>query len=221
MHRQLKIRVFADPQPYTDLLASMQTFTRNRDQTTIDELWLLEHHPVFTQGQAGKPEHILNPHHIPVVHSDRGGQITYHGPGQLIAYVLIDLPRKSLSIRQLVTQLELTVIQLLAHYQIKAYAEPKAPGVYIKQQKICSLGLRVKRGCSYHGLALNVDMDLTPFSYINPCGYSGLTLTAVKAFAPEITLQRIRQQFIQTFCQQFDYNSLAVSETVSDRLKLE
>lgn len=208
MNEAIKIRFFDQPQSYSALLEAMQHFTRQRDDHTIDELWLLEHLPVFTQGQAGKAEHILNPNEIPVIQSDRGGQVTYHGPGQLIAYVLLDLKRKSLTIRQLVSQLEMAIVQLLSHYGIKdAYARGDAPGVYIAHQKICSLGLRVKRGCSYHGLALNVSMDLTPFSYINPCGFQALSMTQINHFNNNINFDELKQQFIQTFCQQFYYTN--------------
>jgi len=159
----------------------MQTFTDSRTADTPDEIWLLEHEPVYTQGQAGKPEHLLHRTDIPVVQSDRGGQITYHGPGQLIAYLLLDVRRKGLGVRELVTALEQAVIRLLAGYGIAAVAKPDAPGVYVNGAKIASLGLRIRRGCSFHGLALNVDMDLSPFLHINPCGYAGLAMTQCRA----------------------------------------
>jgi len=159
----------------------MQTFTDSRTADTPDEIWLLEHEPVYTQGQAGKPEHLLHHTDIPVVQSDRGGQITYHGPGQLIAYLLLDVRRKGLGVRELVTALEQAVIRLLAAYGIAAVAKPDAPGVYVNGAKIASLGLRIRRGCSFHGLALNVDMDLSPFLHINPCGYAGLAMTQCRA----------------------------------------
>ena len=163
--------------PYLETWQAMQVFTDNRDATTPDEIWLLQHHPVYTQGQAGKAEHLLHQTNIPVVQSDRGGQITYHGPGQLIAYLLIDVRRKGMGVRQLVTAMEQAVIALLAHSGIQASAKADAPGVYVDGAKIASLGLRIRRGCSFHGLALNVDLDLTPFSHINPCGYAGLAMT--------------------------------------------
>lgn len=164
-------------QNYTDCWRAMQEFTLKRDETTPNEIWVVEHDPVFTQGQNGKPEHLLNPSAIPVIQVDRGGQITYHGPGQLVVYTLIDLRRSQWTIRDLVTTLENAVIELLAEYEIKAFAKRDAPGVYVGQKKICSLGLRVKRGCSYHGLALNINMDLKPFSQINPCGFKNLEIT--------------------------------------------
>ncbi len=163
--------------PYLETWHAMQAFTNGRTADTPDEIWLLEHEPVYTQGQAGKAEHLLQQTTIPVVQSDRGGQITYHGPGQLIVYVLIDLRRKGLGIRELVTHLERAVIAMLAHSQIPAQAKSDAPGVYVHGNKIASLGLRIRRGCSFHGLALNVNMDLTPFTHINPCGYAGLAMT--------------------------------------------
>ena len=163
--------------PYLETWQAMQVFTDTRDATTPDEIWLLQHHPVYTQGQAGKAEHLLHQTDIPVVQSDRGGQITYHGPGQLIAYLLIDVRRKGMGVRQLVTAMEQAVIALLASSGIQATAKADAPGVYVNGAKIASLGLRIRRGCSFHGLALNIDLDLTPFTHINPCGYAGLAMT--------------------------------------------
>ncbi len=163
-------------QDYTQIWQAMQQFTDQRNSETPDEIWLLEHKPVFTQGQAGKAEHLLFPGEIPVVQVDRGGQVTYHGPGQLVAYVLLDIKRRNLGVRQLVTMLEQILIELLGKYQISAAARSDAPGVYVDGAKIASLGLRIRKGCSFHGLALNVDMDLTPFSQINPCGYAGMQM---------------------------------------------
>ncbi|SRR5579883_929871 len=163
-------------QNYLHSWQAMQQFTQQRTEHTLDEVWLLEHEPVFTQGQNGKAEHILTPGSIPVIQTDRGGQVTYHGPGQLMVYVLIDLKRKKLTVRDLVTRLEQSIIDLLAANDIIAQAKREAPGVYVDGKKICSLGLRIRKGCSYHGLAFNVDMDLTPFSQINPCGFSGLQM---------------------------------------------
>lgn len=175
-------------QPYNKIWQAMQDYTNQRNSASPDQLWLLEHPPVFTLGQAGKPEHLLNPGNIPVVNSDRGGQVTYHGPGQLIAYLLLDLRRGQLGVRALVTHLEATVISLLAGYGIKAKARKDAPGVYVESAKLASLGLRVRRGCSYHGLSLNVDMDLEPFSRINPCGYPGLQVTQLADLGVEADL---------------------------------
>lgn len=163
-------------QDYTRIWQAMQQFTDQRNANSVDEIWLLEHSPVFTQGQAGKAEHILFPGEIPVVQVDRGGQVTYHGPGQLVAYVLLDIKRRNLGVRQLVTMLEQILIQLLAGHDIEAKARPDAPGVYVNGAKIASLGLRVRKGCTFHGLALNVNMDMEPFSRINPCGYAGMQM---------------------------------------------
>lgn len=160
----------------------MQTFTQERDAATPDEIWLLQHHPVFTQGQAGKHEHLLNPGKIPVVQTDRGGQVTYHGPGQLVVYLLLDLRRRKLGVRDVVTLMENAVVDLLAPLGVAAQAKVDAPGVYVEERKIASLGLRVRRGCSFHGLALNVDMDLEPFLRINPCGYAGMQMTQVSDY---------------------------------------
>ena len=157
---------------YQTVFQAMKTFTEDRDADTEDQIWLTEHDPVFTQGQAGKSEHLLAPGDIPVVQSDRGGQVTYHGPGQLVGYLLFDIRRMQLTVRELVSGIENSLIDMLARFGIDAAARADAPGVYVDGAKIGSLGLRVRRGCSYHGLALNVNMDLEPFSRINPCGLS-------------------------------------------------
>jgi lipoyl(octanoyl) transferase len=159
---------------------AMQAFTAQRDDATADELWLLQHPPVFTQGVAGKAEHLLQPGDIPVMPVDRGGQVTYHGPGQWVVYLLLDLKRRRMGVRALVDLIERTLVTTLAGYGIEAAADPAAPGVYVAGAKIASLGLRVRRGCSYHGLALNVAMDLEPFRRINPCGYPGLAVTSLE-----------------------------------------
>jgi lipoyl(octanoyl) transferase len=164
---------------YATTFEAMKVLTRERDAQTEDQLWLLQHPPVFTQGISGKPEHVLSAGAIPVVQIDRGGQVTYHGPGQWVLYTLIDLKRRGMTVRDLVTALEETVITLLAQYGITATADPKAPGVYVSGRKIASLGLKVSRGCSYHGLAFNVDLDLAPFLQINPCGFPGLEVTSL------------------------------------------
>jgi lipoyl(octanoyl) transferase len=168
-------------QPYEPVYRQMREFTLARTDDTPDELWFLEHPPVFTQGQAGKAEHVLAPGEIPVVQSDRGGQVTYHGPGQLVVYVLVDLQRLGYGIRSLVTRLEQAMVDCLAGYGIAGSGRPDAPGVYVEGRKIASLGLRVRKGRTYHGLALNVAMDLAPFSRINPCGHRGLSMTQVSA----------------------------------------
>jgi lipoyl(octanoyl) transferase len=163
-------------QRYMPIWQKMQEFTDTRDDTVIDEIWLVEHEPVFTQGQAGKDEHLLAPGDIEVIKVDRGGQVTYHGPGQQMMYVLFNLRRLKIGVRELVTWLEECIIDTLKEYDIEAYAKADAPGVYVNDSKIASLGLRVRRGCSFHGLALNVNMDLSPFLRINPCGYAGMNM---------------------------------------------
>ena len=173
---------------YAPTLAAMKTFTDSRDPDTPDELWLLQHPAVFTQGQAGRAEHLLAPGDIPVVQVDRGGQVTYHGPGQSVIYLLVDLRRLGLGVRDLVNAIERAVLDLLSEYGIEAATRPAAPGVYVAGAKIASLGLRVRRGCSYHGLALNVDMDLEPFQRINPCGYQGLQVTSMARQLPDEVL---------------------------------
>ena len=162
---------------YEPTFRAMEAFTEARNEYTEDELWLVEHPPVFTQGMAGKSEHLLGHSEIPVVQVDRGGQVTYHGPGQLVAYPLVDVRRLGLGVRELVSRIEQSLIDLLASYGVSAEARADAPGVYVDGAKIASLGLRIRRGCSFHGLALNVDMDLQPFQRINPCGYAGLAMT--------------------------------------------
>lgn len=165
---------------YLPTLEAMRTLTAERDDATPDEIWLLQHPQVFTQGQAGKPEHLLAPGDIPVIQVERGGQVTYHGPGQLVAYLLLDLRRLGFGVRELVTAMEQTLVDVLASYGVEAAPKSDAPGVYVKGDKIASLGLRVRRGCSFHGLALNVDMDMRPFQRINPCGYAGLKMTQLR-----------------------------------------
>lgn len=165
---------------YEPTWQSMQVFTDQRQADTPDELWCLEHPPVYTLGLAGKPEHLIMPSSIPVVKCDRGGQVTYHGPGQLVVYLLIDFKRMGIGVRELVRRIEQSVIDLLAELGITAYGDENAPGVYVAGEKIASLGLRIKNGAVYHGLSLNVDMDLKPFEWINPCGYAGLKVTQLK-----------------------------------------
>jgi lipoyl(octanoyl) transferase len=199
-------RDFKNLQPYEAIFEAMQRQTLARTTESFDEIWLLEHSPVFTQGMAGKKEHVLNPHTIPVIQTDRGGQVTYHGPGQLILYALIDLRRKKIAIRNFVTQLETTVIHLLAMYGIQSNSKTDAPGIYIHDAKICSIGLKVKHGCSYHGIALNIDMDLTPFTFINPCGFKQLQMTQIKHFKPSVTLSQVKKDIITSFMRVFNYN---------------
>lgn len=179
-------------QPYEPISRAMHEFTDSRDDATPDEIWLVEHLPVFTQGQAGKAEHLLMTGDIPVIQSDRGGQVTYHGPGQQVMYVLLNLKRRKLGVRELVTLLEQTVVNTLAEYGIDAHPRADAPGVYVGEMKICSLGLRIRKGCSFHGLALNINMDLTPFRRINPCGYAGMEMTQVCQWVDSATPDNIR-----------------------------
>ncbi|MDE4032973.1 lipoyl(octanoyl) transferase LipB [Glaesserella parasuis] len=200
-------------QDYQEIWHKMQDFTDSRDEQTADEIWLVQHPSVFTQGPAGKPEHLLNPTNIPVVQSDRGGQITYHGLGQQIMYVLIDIKRhkakgNDLSVRDLVTALEQCVVKTLADYGINAYPKPDAPGVYVDGKKICSLGLRIRKGCSFHGLALNIQMDLTPFRNINPCGYAGLEMCQLADFVAEAEADcdKVSPKLVDYFTQILGYN---------------
>lgn len=186
-------------QPYEPVSQAMHDFTDMRDDTTPDEIWLVEHLPVFTQGQAGKAEHLLMTGDIPVIQSDRGGQVTYHGPGQQVMYVLLNLKRRKLGVRELVTLLEQTVVNTLAEYGIDAHPRADAPGVYVGEKKICSLGLRIRKGCSFHGLALNINMDLTPFQRINPCGYAGMEMTQMRQWVDTATPENIRPVLLKKF----------------------
>lgn len=166
---------------YLDTWNAMKRFTQDRNEKTEDELWLLEHKPVFSQGQAGKPEHIIGDTAIPIINTDRGGQITYHGPGQLVAYILLDLKRLKMGVRDLVTHIESSVVSLLASYDVQGAARADAPGVYVGDRKVASLGLRLRRGCSFHGVAINITTDLRPFEFINPCGYPGMQMVNLKS----------------------------------------
>ncbi|HBO38506.1 MAG TPA: octanoyltransferase [Pasteurellaceae bacterium] len=199
---------------YQEIWQKMRDFTDSRNESTPDEIWLVQHPPVFTQGQTGKPEHLLNPTDIPIVQSDRGGQITYHGLGQQIMYVLIDIKRHKasgheLNVRQLVTALEQSVVRSLADYGIHAYPKADAPGVYIDEKKICSLGLRIRNGCSFHGLALNINMDLSPFRNINPCGYANLEMCQLVDFVnPEqVDCDEISAKLVNYFAELLGYNA--------------
>jgi lipoyl(octanoyl) transferase len=183
-------------QPYEQVWQDMQLFTDQRSETTADELWLLQHSPVYTLGKNGKPDHILDAQHIPVIKSDRGGQVTYHGPGQVIVYTLLDLNRRHIGVRELVTRIENSVIELLEDYDIRANARRDAPGVYVDGRKIAALGLRVRKGRSFHGLALNVDMDLEPFSRINPCGYQGLEVTQLSELADVLDFNEVEKRLL-------------------------
>jgi len=195
-------------QDYTAVWRDMQNFTNSRDENTADELWCVEHPPVFTQGQAGKDEHILNPGNIPVIPVDRGGQVTYHGPGQLVMYPLIDIRRMAMGVRCLVSHLENAVIDVLANYAIEAHSDRDAPGVYIASgAKICSVGLRIRKGRSFHGLALNVATNLTPFLSINPCGYAGLEVTSMHQLGVKADMADVTQAMIHALSSRLGYNS--------------
>ncbi|MDC9720214.1 MAG: lipoyl(octanoyl) transferase LipB [Gammaproteobacteria bacterium] len=195
-------------QAYAVSWQAMQDFTNQRSSATVDEIWLLQHWPVFTQGQAGKAEHLLHQGDIPLVQSDRGGQVTYHGPGQLIVYLMLDLKRLGIGVRVLVSRIEQALIDCLSEYGITANADPKAPGVYVSGSKIASLGLRVRKGCSFHGLALNVDMDLSPFERINPCGYPGLDMVQMSDFAPLVKLDQVAQALSKHLATQLHYQNI-------------
>jgi lipoyl(octanoyl) transferase len=204
MTRSLLVRRLGR-QAYEPVLQAMRHFTDVRTDETTDELWLLEHDPVFTLGQAGKPEHILAPGDIPVVKVERGGQVTYHGPGQIVGYPLLDLRRLGIGVRELVCRIEQAIIDTLEHWNIIAVRRPGAPGVYVADAKIGALGLRVRHGCTFHGLAFNVAMDLEPFLRINPCGYQGLQVTQVIDFGGPGSLTAVEDVLIDELCKQFGY----------------
>lgn len=190
---------------YEPVWRAMQTFTDQRDENTADELWLVEHTPVFTQGQAGLAEHILAPGDIPVIQVDRGGQVTYHGPGQIVAYPLIDITRLEIGVRQLVSGIEQAIIDVLKSYEVDAQLQKGAPGVYVDGVKIASLGLRIRRGKSFHGLSFNINMDLEPFQRINPCGYQGLQVTNLSAFT-EVSIDEVEDRLIAGLSEFLGYN---------------
>lgn len=194
---------------YAPTWHDMQTFTRQRTAADADELWIVEHPPVFTQGQAGKPEHLLHDIGIPVVQIDRGGQITYHGPGQVVVYVLVDIQRRKIRVKELVQRLEQAVINLLAEHGLTVNRRQGAPGVYVglsgEGAKIAALGLRIKNGCSYHGISLNIDLDLAPFAAINPCGYAGMTVTRTLDYALPLTVQTAGEHLARHLIQQLNF----------------
>ena len=200
------------PVDYEPTWRAMQAFTDQRNDSTPDEIWLLEHPPVFTQGQAGKAEHLLAPGNIPVIQVDRGGQVTYHGPGQLVGYLLVDIRRLSIGARELVSRIEQALVSTLASLDIDAAPRSDAPGVYTGGKKIASLGLRIRKGCSFHGLALNIDMDLTPFQLINPCGYAGMEMAQVKDFVASPDSGKIRQQLLAELIAKLGYNRHSVTQ---------
>jgi lipoyl(octanoyl) transferase len=201
-------------QPYQPVWHAMQAFTDARGPDTPDELWLVEHDPVFTLGQAGKPEHVLAPGAIPVLHVDRGGQVTYHGPGQIVAYPMLDLRRLHLGVRELVRRIEQAIIDTLAEWNITAIRHDGAPGVYVADAKIASLGLRVRHGCTFHGLAFNVAMDLEPFHRINPCGYAGLRMTQMLDLGGPSRLADVEDVLIVELGRQFGLSPLAADASL-------
>ena len=202
--------------PYEPVWKAMSSFTDNRTEETADELWLLEHDPVFTLGQAGKMEHVLAPGDIPVVPVDRGGQVTYHGPGQIVAYPLIDLRRVGVGVRELVNKIEQAIIDTMAHWNIGAERIEGAPGVYVNGAKVAALGLRVRRGCSFHGLAFNVNMDLEPYHRINPCGYKGLEVTQVLDLGGPSRLADVEDVLVEQFCHQFGFDAVPSAPTIPE-----
>lgn len=192
-------------QAFDPIWSAMRAYTDNRDKTSTDQLWFLEHEPVFTLGQAGKAEHVLFAGDIPVVNTDRGGQVTYHGPGQLVGYLLVDIKRKGMGVRDLVSGIERSMIQMLTVYGIPAVARPEAPGVYVGGKKIAALGLRVRRGASYHGLSLNVDLDIEPFGRINPCGYEGLEVTSLRMLGIQDDITEVAKRLETELRQVFQF----------------
>ncbi len=211
---QLIIRQLTELQPYQTIWQAMRHFTGTRNKETIDEIWLLEHKPVFTQGQAGLAKHIISETgEIPIIQTDRGGQITYHGPGQLLIYTLWDLKRLQINTRELVVGLEESIIKTLQHFNIPAFSRRDAPGVYTDDGKIASIGLRVRKFCSYHGIAFNLQMDLKPFTCINPCGFNKLNIKQLADYLPEPNKNDVIQQIIKTICQNFGYTAVKPVQT--------
>lgn len=206
MSLPLKIRRLGR-QPYDVTWKAMSAFTDNRSADTADEFWLLEHDPVFTLGQAGKMEHVLAPGDIPVIPVDRGGQVTYHGPGQIVGYPMIDLRRAEVGVREMVNKIEQSLIDTLAHWDIHAERREGAPGVYVGGAKVAALDLRVRRGCSFHGLAFNVNMNMEPFHRINPCGYKGLEVTQVLDLGGPSRLADVEDALVEEFCRQFGFTA--------------
>nr|WP_286196301.1 lipoyl(octanoyl) transferase LipB [Thalassotalea sp. G20_0] len=203
---------------YEPVWQAMKAFTANRDDQTRDEFWVVEHPPVFTQGQAGKPEHVLFPGDIPVIQVDRGGQVTYHGPGQLVFYFLMDVRRKKSGPRAVVSALESAVIAMLASYGLEAQNRPDAPGVYVNGAKIASLGLRFRKMCSYHGLSLNVDMDLEPFNRINPCGYPGLNVVDMASLLGTVDMEEVSRRLLVCFQKALSYINIDERTAIDELL---
>ena len=203
-------------QPYLPVWQAMKAVTARRDAHHPDELWLLEHDAVYTLGLAGRPEHVLDPGTIAVQHVDRGGQVTYHGPGQLVAYTLVDLRRRALGVKDFVRHLESALITTLARFDIHGTPRPGAPGVYTERGKIAAVGLRIKRGCCYHGISLNINMDLTPFEGINPCGFAGLSVTQIADYRPEIDIADVLPVWVEAFRQHLNYDTVRSTPELPD-----
>lgn len=197
----IQVSHYKEPLAYSDIFQAMRSYTLQRTQHTPDAIWLLQHQPVFTQGQAGKPEHVLQAGDIPIIQSDRGGQVTYHGPGQLMIYTLFDLKRLGIGLKTFVRKLEQSIIQLLQQYSIDAHTECNAPGVYVNHAKICSMGLRLRHHRAYHGLSLNIKMDLSPFTRINPCGFRELKMTQISDFVPDVTVEQVAHDVLPILTQ--------------------
>ena len=208
--RQLRVKMLHGLQPYEQVWHAMQDFTEDRTGSTDDTLWVLEHESVYTQGQAGKSEHVMAPGNIPVVQVDRGGQVTYHGPGQLVIYLMIDINRLGIGPRELVSTLEYAIVNALASYGLTAEARKDAPGVYIDEAKIASLGLRIRKGKSFHGLSLNVDMDLEPFKRINPCGYKDLEMIQLTDFNVGVVVEQVAGRLVNEIQNAFGYSDIAM-----------
>ena len=196
---------------YVSVWDRMKTFTNCRDESTQDELWITEHDPVFTLGQAGKPEHLLAPKDIPVIRTDRGGQVTYHGPGQVVAYLLRDLRRCGQGVHEFVRGLEQCMIDVLQTFGLEGVRMLDNPGVYVNGRKIGAIGLRIRRGCSYHGISLNVAMDLSPFELINPCGLIGMKVAKISDYVPDVDFEEVVERFVTSSAEVFNYSSVATS----------
>ncbi len=199
-------------QEYEPVWKAMQQFTTTRDESTVDELWCLQHPRVFTMGLNAKEEHLLNVKNIPVINIDRGGQVTYHGPGQLVIYTLLDLERLNIGVKALVSVIEQSIIKLLKQYGIEAHGKENAPGVYVKEEKIAALGLRIKRNKSYHGLSLNIDMDLSPFKQINPCGYANMGVTQLKDLNSSIYLSNVKTDLVSKLSYLLGYKTITYAD---------
>jgi lipoyl(octanoyl) transferase len=211
--RYLNVKMLDGLQPYEQVWHAMQTFTDERGDSTEDVLWVLQHEPVFTQGQAGKAEHLIAPGNIPVVQVDRGGQVTYHGPGQLVIYLMIDIARLGIGPRELVSTIEYAIVRTLGFYGLTAVAKQDAPGVYVDNSKIASLGLRIRKGKSFHGLSLNIDMDLEPFKRINPCGYKDLEMIQLSDFSSTEALEQVAGCLVNEIQHAFGYSEIVMEYT--------